>query len=98
MKVRTLINRLLNYDMNVDVDLVIYGDNEERFSCTLKDDCIDGHGTQGLDYCAIIFHSNELRDDEEDESIQDLILYKHCLINSRKNKLKKKGNQDDKRR
>ena len=86
MKVRTLINRLLNYDMDVDVDLVIYGDNEERFSCTLKDDCIDGHGTKSLDYCAIIFHSNELKDDE-DETIQDLILYKHCLINSKKNKL-----------
>jgi hypothetical protein len=41
MKVKTLINRLLNYDMDVDVDLVIYGDNEERFSCTLKDDCIE---------------------------------------------------------
>ena len=91
MKVKTLINRLLNYDMNIDVELVIYGDNEERFSCTLKDDCIDGHG--GLDYCPIIFHSNELKNDE-DESIQDLILYKHCLIDSRK----KKGNQNDKRR
>lgn len=96
MKVRTLINRLLNYDMDVDVDLVIYGDNEERFSCTLKDNCIDGHGTQGLDYCAIIFHSNELKDDD-DESIQDLILYKHCLIDSMEKK-KKKGNQDDQRR
>jgi hypothetical protein len=30
MKVKTLINRLLNYDMDVDVELVIYGDNEER--------------------------------------------------------------------
>ena len=95
MKVRTLINRLLNYDMDADVDLVIYGDNEERFSCTLKDDCIDGHGTQGLDYCAIIFHSNELKDDEEDASIQDLILYKHCLINSKKNKLKEKEKAND---
>ena len=89
MKVRTLINRLLNYDMDVDVDLVIYGDNEERFSCTLKDNCIDGHNTKGLDYCSIIFHSNEIKDDD-DKTIQDLILYKHCLINSRKNKLKNK--------
>ena len=96
MKVRTLINRLLNYDMDVDVDLVIYGDNEERFSCTLKDDCIDEHG--GGDYCPIIFHSNELRDDEEDESIQDLILYKHCLIENKKNSLRKAGKQNDQRR
>jgi hypothetical protein len=90
MKVRTLINRLLNYDMNMNVELVILGDNEERYTCTLTDDCIDGHG--GGDYCPIIFNSNEIKDD--DESIQDLILYKHCLIDSRK----KKGNQNDKRR
>jgi hypothetical protein len=82
MKVKTLINKLLNYDMDIDVELVMYGDNEERFSCTLKDDCIEEE--QCLDYCAIILHSNELKDD--DESIQDLILYKHCLINSKKNK------------
>ena len=94
MKVRTLINRLLNYDMNHDVELVILGEHEERYTCTLKDDCIDGHG--GGDYCPIIFDTNEIKDD--DEYIQDLILYKHCLINSRKNKLKKKGYQDDKRR
>jgi hypothetical protein len=94
MKVRTLINRLLNYNMDHDVELVILGEYEERYTCTLKDDCIDGHG--GGDYCPIIFHTNEIKDD--DESIQDLILYKHCLINSKKNKLKKKGNQDDKRR
>jgi len=90
MKVRTLINRLLNYDMNMNVELVILGDNEERYTCTLTDDCIDGHG--GGDYCPIIFNSNEIKDD--DESIQDLILYKHCLIDSRK----KKGNQNDKRK
>ena len=97
MKVKTLINRLLNYDMDVDVDLVIYGDNEERFSCTLKDDCIDGHDTKGLDYCAIIFHSNELKDDD-DESIQDLIIYKHCFIENKKNSLRKVGKQNDQRR
>ena len=88
MKVKTLINRLLNYDMEHEVELIILGEDErrlaERYTCTLPDDSIDGHG--GLDYCPIIFHSNELRDDEEDESIQDLILYKHCLINSKKNK------------
>jgi hypothetical protein len=51
----------------------------------------------GLDYCAIILHSNELRDDDDDESIQDLILYKQGymrLLNSRKNKLKKKESND----
>jgi hypothetical protein len=95
MKVKTLINRLLNYDMDVDVELVIYGDNEERFSCTLPDDSIDGHG--GGDYCPIIIESNELKDDDDDESIQDLILYKQGyarLLNFRKNKLKKKESND----
>ena len=86
MKVRTLINRLLNYNMDHDVELVILGEYEERYTCTLKDDCIDGHGDG--DYCPIIFNTNEIKDD--DESIQDLILYKHCLINSRKNKLREK--------
>jgi hypothetical protein len=93
MKVRTLINRLLNYNMDHDVELVILGEYEERYTCTLKDDCIDGHG--GGDYCPIIFHTNEIKDD--DESIQDLILYKHCLIDSMEKK-KKKGSQDDQRR
>jgi hypothetical protein len=51
----------------------------------------------GGDYCPIILHSNELKDDDEDESIQDLILYKQGyvrLLNSRKNKLKKKESND----
>ena len=94
MKVKTLINRLLNYDMDVDVDLVIYGDNEERFSCTLNE--IDIEEKQCLDYCVIILHSDQLKDDD-DESIQDLILYKQGymrLLNSRKNKLKKKESND----
>jgi hypothetical protein len=63
----------------------------ERYTCTLPDDSIDRHG--GGDYCPIIIESNELRDDEEDESIQDLILYKQGytrLLNSRKNKLREK--------
>jgi hypothetical protein len=86
MKVKTLINRLLNYDMDISVELVIHGEDEERYTCTLPDDSIDGHG--GGDYCPIIFNTNEIKDD--DESIQDLILYKHFLINSKKNKLREK--------
>ena len=94
MKVKTLINKLLNYDMDVNVELVIFGDNEERFTCTLNDNCVDELG--GGESCPIILHSNELKDDD-DESIQDLILYKHCLIDSMEKK-KKKGSQDDQRR
>ena len=33
MKVKTLINKLLNYDMDINVELVIFGDDEERFTC-----------------------------------------------------------------
>jgi hypothetical protein len=51
MKVKTLINRLLNYDMEHDVELIILGEDEgrlaERYTCTLPDDSIDGHG--GID-------------------------------------------------
>ena len=96
MKVKTLINRLLNYDMEHDVELIILGEDEERYTCTLPDDSIDGHG--GGDYCPIIIESNELKDDD-DESIQDLIGYKHSLdcavdintcdkLNDKVNKLK----------
>jgi hypothetical protein len=67
MKVKTLINRLLNYDMEHDVELIILGEDEgrlaERYTCTLPDDSIDGHGGGRL-------------------------------LNSRKNKLKKKESND----
>jgi hypothetical protein len=48
MKVKTLINRLLNYDMDVDVELVIYGDNEERFSCTLNGELMKDDWQKGI--------------------------------------------------
>ena len=67
---------------------------KERFSCTLNE--IDIEEKQCLDYCVIILHSDQLKDDD-DESIQDLILYKQGytrLLNSRKNKLKKKESND----
>ena len=94
MKVKTLINKLLNYDMDVNVELVIFGDNEERFTCTLNDNCVDELG--GGESCPIILHSNEIKDD--DESIQDLIIYKHCFIENKKNSLRKVGKQNDQRR
>ena len=95
MKVKTLINKLLNYDMNVPVELVILGENEERFSCTLKNNCVDESGR--FDNCPVIFDAHEVKDD--DESIQDLIIYKHCLIDSmeKKNKDKKKRKVKDER-
>jgi hypothetical protein len=84
MNVRTLINKLLHFDMNAPVELVILGEQEERYSCYLPDDSIDeGHN---FNNCPIIFNAKEVKDD--DESIHDLILYKHCLIN---NLNKKKG-------
>ena len=88
MKVRTLINKLLNYDMNAPVELVILGEDEERYSCYLPDDSVDENG--GFDNCPIIFDVNEIKDD--DESIHDLILYKHSLINHLN---KKKGKQNE---
>lgn len=94
MKVKTLINKLLNYDMDINVELVIFGDDEERFTCVLTDDCVDELG--GGDYCPIILHSNEIKkDDDKDESIQDLILYKHCLIDSMEKKKKKRKETND---
>ena len=91
MKVKTLINRLLNYKMDHNVELIIFGEDEERYTCTLPDDSIDGHG--GDQYCPIILDANHIKD--EDESIQDLIVYKHALI-QRVNKKEKE--QNDSRR
>jgi hypothetical protein len=93
MKVRTLINKLLNYDMNSPVELVILGEDEERYSCYLPDDSVDEDG--GFDNCPIIFDANEVKDD--DESIHDLILYKHSLIdhlNKKKEKTKSMKAED----
>jgi hypothetical protein len=91
MKVKTLINKLLNYNMEETVELVIYGDEGERYSCVVKDNCVDENGGYG-DACPIIFHATEIKDEDKDESLQDLILYKHSLINHL-NKMKG-GNHD----
>ena len=69
MKVKTLINKLLNYDMNVPVELVILGENDERFSCKLKNKCVDESGS--FDDCPIIFFTTEVKDGTK--SIQDVI-------------------------
>ena len=73
--------------MNAPVELVILGEDEERYSCYLPDDSVDETG--GFDDCPIILDVNEIKDD--DESIHDLILYKHSLIdhlNKKKEKTK----------
>lgn len=71
MKVKTLINRLLNYDMDHNVELIILGVNEERYTCILPDDCIEDGNQSGNDNCPLIFATTEIKD--EDESIEDLI-------------------------
>tara|TARA_R100000789_G_scaffold27753_1_gene30767 strand:+ start:232 stop:495 length:264 start_codon:yes stop_codon:yes gene_type:complete len=86
MKVKTLINKLLNYDMNAPVELVILGEDGERYSRYLSNNCVDESG--GFDDCPIIFDTNEVKDGAK--SIQDLIdneeyLSKECLKNKEKN-------------
>ena len=83
MKVRELINKLLNYKMDAPVELVILGEDGERYSKYLPNNSVDEDG--GFDDCPIILNSTEIKDD--DESIEDLISYKYRLINS----LEKKG-------
>jgi len=85
MKVRTLINKLLNYKMDAPVELVILGEDGERYSKYLPDDSVDEDG--GFDDCPIILNSTEIKDD--DESIEDLILYKYNFLDSLENKEKK---------
>ena len=86
MKVRELINKLLNYNMDAPVELAILGEDGERYSSYLPDDSVDEDG--GFDDCPILLNSTEIKDD--DESIEDLISYKYRLINS----LEKKGKND----
>ena len=88
MKVRTLINKLLHSDMNASVELVILGEDGVRYSCYLPDDSVDETGD--FNDCPIIFDANENKDDGE--SIHDLILYKHSLIDIQ-NKKKRKQNE-----
>ena len=76
MKVRELINKLLNYKMDAPVELVILGEDGERYSKYLPDDSVDEDG--GFDDCPIILNSTEIKDD--DESIEDLILYKYNMF------------------
>ena len=83
MKVRELINKLLNYNMDVPVELVILGEDGERYASYLPDNSIDEDG--GFDDCSILLNSTEIKDD--DESIEDLFSYKYKLINF----LEKKG-------
>jgi|TARA_R110000782_G_scaffold244218_1_gene330988 hypothetical protein len=85
MKVRELINKLLNYKMDAPVELVILGEDGERYSRYLPDDSVDEDG--GFDDCPIILNSTEIKDD--DESIEDLILYKYNFLDSLENKEKK---------
>jgi hypothetical protein len=85
MKVRELINKLLNYKMDAPVELVILGEDGERYSKYLPDDSVDEDG--GFDDCPIILNSTEIKDD--DESIEDLILYKYNFLDSLENKKKK---------
>ena len=85
MKVRELINKLLNYKMDAPVELVILGEDGERYSKYLPDDSVDEDG--GFDDCPIILNSTEINND--DESIEDLILYKYNFLDSLENKEKK---------
>jgi hypothetical protein len=85
MKVKELINKLLNYKMDAPVELVILGEDGERYSSYLPDDSVDEDGN--FNDCSILLNSTELKDD--DESIEDLISYKYSLINSLENKEKK---------
>jgi hypothetical protein len=66
MKVRKLINRLLEYDMNANVELTIFAldQEQEQFTCLLKEKHLEGGGKGPTDLgrCSIIFEPEEFRD------------------------------------
>ena len=67
MKVRELIHKLLNYDMDAKVELVILGKDEyeeKRYSCFLNENSIEGAPEFFKDQCSLIFSTDEISDNE----------------------------------
>ena len=67
MKVRELIHKLLNYDMDAKVELVILGKDEyeeKRYSCFLNENSIEGAPEWFKDQCSLIFHTDEISDND----------------------------------
>ena len=67
MKVRELIHKLLNYDMDAKVELVILGKDEyeeKRYSCFLNENNIEGAPEWFKDQCSLIFNTDEISDNE----------------------------------
>ena len=67
--VRTLINKLLDYDMNLPVEVVVYGEAGQRFACEMEEDHIleyEGHYKS----VPVIFSAHEIieSDVEADEA------------------------------
>ena len=76
MTVRTLINKLLDYDKNLPFELVIYGEAGERFACKMKEEDVlenEGH----FDSVPIVFSAYQIVESDveadEAESLQDYI-------------------------
>ena len=90
MKVRELIRRLLNHDMNAKVELVILGKGkyeEKRYSCFLNEDCIEDQPGFFKDQCSLIFYTDEISDNEyKGDTLHEIIdnldfYYKETLKN-----------------
>ena len=97
MKVKELIRRLLNHDMDAKVELVIFGKDkyeEMRYSCFLKNDCIeDQSGFRNT--CPLIFHTDEISDSEcKGDTLHEIMLNAEFYYNEwlKNEKEKEKSN------
>ena len=98
MKVKELIRRLLNHDMDAKVELVIFGKDkyqEMRYSCFLKNDCIeDGSGFRNT--CPLIFHTDEISDSEcKGDTLHEIMLNAEFYFNEWLKNKKEKEKSDD---
>ena len=85
MQVRELIHKLLNYDMNAKVELVILGKDEyeeKRYSCFLNEDNIEGAPEFSKDQCSLIFDTDEISDnDYRGDTLHSIIQCKDFYFN-----------------
>ena len=76
MKVRKLINRLLQYDMEANIELTIFAvdEEQEQFTCLLKDRHLEGGSSGPSDggLCRIIFEPKDFKGFDKSTLLESL--------------------------
>ena len=76
MKVRKLISRLLQYDMEANIELTIFAvdEEQEQFICLLKDKHLEGGDSEPSDrgICRIIFEPKDFKGFDKSTLLESL--------------------------